>query len=95
MEWVIATIIAVVVFVLVAIFVLGTKRHDGDSVPGSIQFRWLQGKRTDPARGLRQDKMALIRRAFARICQKIVLLTGLTAIVRRELRQNRQGDFFK
>lgn len=38
MEWIIASAIAIVVFVLVALFVLRTKRQDGDSVPGQFNF---------------------------------------------------------
>lgn len=34
MEWIISAAIAVGVFVLVAVLVLRTKRHDGGSVPG-------------------------------------------------------------
>lgn len=38
MEWIITAALAVGVFVLVAIFVLRTKRHDGGSVPGRFDF---------------------------------------------------------
>ena len=38
MEWIIVLAIAVVAFILVAFFVLRTKRHDGGSVPGRFNF---------------------------------------------------------
>ena len=38
MEWIIVVAIAVVVFILVAVFVLRTKRQDGGSVPGQFNF---------------------------------------------------------
>ena len=38
MEWIIVLAIAVVVFILAAVFVLRTKRHDGGSVPGRFNF---------------------------------------------------------
>ncbi|MHC1790288.1 hypothetical protein [Solidesulfovibrio sp.] len=38
MEWIIAIALAVGVFVLVAVFVLRTKRHDGGTVRGWFEF---------------------------------------------------------
>lgn len=38
MEWIIAAVLAVGVFALVAVFVLRTKRHNSGSVPGHFHF---------------------------------------------------------
>ncbi|WP_428565461.1 MAG: hypothetical protein ACP59X_04400 [Solidesulfovibrio sp. DCME] len=45
MEWIIGIALAVGVLALVAIFVLRTKRHDVDSVPGRFDFdRYKEGE---------------------------------------------------
>ena len=38
MEWIIAAALAVGLLILAAVFVLRTKRHDGDSVPSRFNF---------------------------------------------------------
>ena len=47
------------------------------------QLRQLQGRRTGPARPAGSDEVAMLPRAFACICQGIVMLIGLAVMARR------------